>query len=52
MRSPTKASIKVALVVFAHNDAGNAFWQRLGFGASDDLTYRNKALREITRIDT
>lgn len=44
--------IKVALVVFSHNDAGNAFWQRLGFSARDDLTYRNKALREITRIDT
>ncbi|RSX49911.1 GCN5 family acetyltransferase [Bifidobacterium castoris] len=44
--------IKVALVAFAHNDAGNAFWQRLGFSARDDLTYRNKALREINRIDT
>lgn len=44
--------IKVALVVFAHNDAGNAFWRRLGFSARDDLTYRNKALREINRIDT
>ena len=40
---------KVALVVFARNADGNAFWQRLGF---DDLTYRNKALAELTRIDT
>ena len=44
--------VKVVLVVFAHNDAGNMFWERLGFDARGDLTYRNKALREITRIDT
>ena len=44
--------IKVALVAFSRNDAGNAFWERLGFTARGDLTYRNKALRAITRIDT
>lgn len=44
--------IKVALVVFSRNDAGNAFWERLGFTARGDLTYRNKALCAITRIDT
>lgn len=44
--------IKVALVVFSRNDAGNAFWQRLGFSARDGLTYRDKALCAITRIDT
>lgn len=44
--------IKVALVVFARNEAGNAFWQHLGFTSRDDLTYRNKALAGITRIDT
>ena len=44
--------IKVALVVFSRNDAGNVFWERLGFTARGDLTYRNKALRAITRIDT
>lgn len=44
--------VKVALVVFARNDAGNAFWERLGFDMRGDLTYRNKALCEITRIDT
>ena len=44
--------IKVALVVFSRNDAGNAFWERLGFTARGDLTYRNKALRAITRIAT
>ena len=44
--------IKVALVVFSRNDAGNAFWESLGFTARGDLTYRNKALCAITRIDT
>lgn len=44
--------VKVALVVFLRNDAGNAFWERLGFTARGDLTYRNKALCAITRIDT
>lgn len=44
--------IKVALVVFSRNDAGNAFWERLGFTVRGDLTYRNKALCAITRIDT
>lgn len=44
--------IKVALVVFSRNDAGNAFWERLGFTARGDLTYHNKALCAITRIDT
>lgn len=44
--------IKVALVAFSRNDAGNAFWESLGFTACGDLTYRNKALCAITRIDT
>ncbi|UBY95025.1 GNAT family N-acetyltransferase [Bifidobacterium pseudolongum] len=44
--------IKVALIVFSRNDAGNTFWERLGFTARGDLTYRNKALCAITRIDT
>lgn len=43
---------KVALVVFARNEAGNEFWERQGFTAREDLVYRNKALREMTRIDT
>lgn len=44
--------INITLVVFANNTAGNTFWERLGFTSRDDLTYRNKALRHITRIDT
>ena len=43
---------KVALVVFDRNEAGNAFWEQLGFTKRDDLIYRNKSLVELTRIDT
>ena len=43
---------KVALVAFSRNEAGNAFWGKMGFTARDDLTYRNRALAEMTRIDT
>lgn len=43
---------KVALVVFARNDAGNAFWARQGFTLRDDLCYRNLSLMELKRTDT
>ena len=43
---------KIALLVFNYNEAGNAFWESRGFTARDDLTYRNKALTEMVRIDT
>lgn len=43
---------KVALVVFAHNAGGNAFWEKQGFTVREDLTYRNLALTEMVRIDT
>ena len=43
---------KVALVVFSKNADGNAFWEKNGFAARADLTYRNKAIRELIRIDT
>lgn len=43
---------KVALVVFEHNQTGNAFWEKQGFTVRDDLVYRNKALTKIIRIDT
>ena len=33
---------KVLLVVFTHNDSGNAFWEHMGFTVRDDLVYRNK----------
>jgi len=43
---------KVALVVFDRNAGGNAFWEKQGFTARDDLVYRNRALCEMVRIDT
>ena len=43
---------KAALVVFARNEEGNAFWEKQGFTARTDITYRNKALVEMIRKDT
>lgn len=43
---------KVALVVFSKNELGNSFWEKRGFIYRDDLIYRNKAISELTRIDT
>ena len=43
---------KVALLVFNRNEAGNAFWEAQGFTVRNDVTYRNKALAELVRIDT
>ena len=43
---------KVALVVFADNEKGNAFWEKRGFSARADLCYRNKNITALERIDT
>ena len=43
---------KVALLVFRCNEAGNAFWEKLGFGLREDVHYRNRELTRLTRIDT
>lgn len=43
---------KVALVAFAANESGNAFWEQQGFSARNDLIYRNKSISEMIRIDT
>lgn len=43
---------KAALLVFNRNEAGNGFWESQGFSAREDVTYRNRALTEIVRIDT
>lgn len=43
---------KVALLVFNRNEIGNAFWEKQGFYAREDITYRNKELNKIIRIDT
>ncbi len=43
---------KVALVVFERNETGNAFWEKQGFSARNDLVYRNKNIKELKRMDT
>ena len=43
---------KVALLVFSNNQAANAFWENMGFSSRDDVTYRNKAVSSLIRIDT
>lgn len=43
---------KVALVVFSCNEAGNAFWTKMGFTPRGDLVYRNLALVDMVRMDT
>ena len=43
---------KVALVVFEYNEIGNSFWEKAGFSKRNDLIYRNKSLKDVTRIDT
>ncbi|MEA4874346.1 GNAT family N-acetyltransferase [Anaerorhabdus sp.] len=43
---------KVALVVFDTNEKGNAFWEKCGFIKRNDLIYRNKTIKNMTRIDT
>ena len=39
-------------LVFSRNQSGNAFWEKQGFSVREDLTYRNLALQEMTRMDT
>ncbi len=36
---------KAALVSFFGNEAGNGFWEALGFGERNDLVYRDKPLQ-------
>lgn len=43
---------KVALLVYARNGQGNAFWEKQGFTLREDLCYRNLALCDMVRIDT
>ena len=43
---------KVNLVVFSHNENGNAFWEAMGFTERPDLVYRNRTLVDMVRIDT
>ena len=41
---------KTALVVFAKNKIGNAFWEKRGFTSREDLVYRNKNISELIRV--
>ena len=43
---------KVALVAFSRNEEGNAFWECMGFTLRNDLSYRNKTLVDMIRMDT
>jgi len=43
---------KAALVVFERNKDGNAFWEKIGFTIRNDLTYRNRNIKEMVKIDT
>ena len=43
---------KAALVVFDHNETGNAFWEKMGFTTREDLVYRNRTITEMVRINT
>ena len=43
---------KAALLVFHRNEAGNAFWEKMGFSVREDVAYRNRLLAPLTRIDT
>ena len=43
---------KAALVAFSRNEIGNAFWEKIGFTTRTDLTYRNKNIHYLERIDT
>ena len=41
--------LKAALVAFQTNQAGNAFWESIGFEKREDLVYRNKSLSDANR---
>jgi len=43
---------KAALLVFARNEKGNAFWEKQGFILRTDVNYRNFEITLTERIDT
>ncbi len=43
---------RVALVAFADNASGNAFWEAQGFTQREDLVYRNRSIHQLERIPT
>ena len=44
--------VKVTLVAFSKNEGGNAFWGEQDFVLRDDLTYWDKVLIPVVRINT
>jgi ribosomal protein S18 acetylase RimI-like enzyme len=36
---------RVALLAFKSNEAGNRFWEKMGFTEREDVVYRNRELR-------
>ena len=44
--------IKVYIMVFKNNDAGNAFWEKRGFIIPNESIYRAKEIIKIEHIDT
>lgn len=43
---------KAALLVFASNEKGNAFWEKHGFTLRTDVNYRNRHLSEMHYLHT
>jgi ribosomal protein S18 acetylase RimI-like enzyme len=43
---------KISLVAFRRNEAGNRFWENMGFTVRDDLVYRDLTLLDSRRYDT
>jgi len=41
---------KVALVAYSDNEIGNKFWEKQGFSARNDLTYRDKEIHRLELI--
>ena len=44
--------VKVNLVAFRRNEEGNAFWEQQDYTLREDLTYWDKVLIPITRVET
>jgi len=44
--------VKVYIMVFKKNEAGNAFWEKRGFIIPDEALYRAKEIAQIEHIST
>lgn len=43
--------LKVGLLVYETNAAGNAFWEQMGFSRREDVAYRNRILGDMSRAE-